>query len=384
MIHRFCLILLCLVLALPSVCFAEESEPPLRYDRKTASYKAIQMMAQALSLVQFAAKGDTDEKVLLYSALDGMARALDRYSYFVPPEMVGIFMNRMKDKRIAVGVQIARTDDGNIEIVATVPDGPAFKAGIKPKDVITAIDGQQVKNMKFISALKLLVDVNHSAGTVVNLSVMRKDVPGLLEFTVTRELLQFEKVESRPFGQYGYVRITSFNGSTVAECKEAIEELEKQNPGLKGLIIDLRNNPGGTVQAAVGLTRLFLDSGVIASFESNFPQQNVKFKAEKGETYKGPVVILVDEGSASASELFSGALRANGRAILVGRKTHGKNSCQTFVPVSDDAGFLLTIGHFLLPDGSTIGGSGITPDVLVSTDVKDEGLLKRAVQAMEQ
>jgi carboxyl-terminal processing protease len=192
-------------------------------------------------------------------------------------------------------------------------------------------------------------------------------------------------VESKVIDQnVGYIRVTKFHKNTVPDVEKAIQDMKKNSPTLKGLVIDLRNNPGGDVQASVELAKVFLDSGIIASFEGNFPGYNVKFRADKGSSYDGPVVILVDEGSASASELFSGALQVNKRARLVGKKTYGKTACQTFVPISDEAGLYLTVGRFFLPDGSTIEGTGLVPDVIINDNMKEEEVLGRAIQLLKR
>ncbi len=232
--------------------------------------------------------------------------------------------------------------------------------------------------MPFIEALKLIADIGHSAGSHVELSVVRKEA-GNLEFKLTRELLKEKTVEWRIIDQeFGYVRIGSFGKSTVSDFKKAIHDMEQNGFTSRGLILDLRNNPGGDALASIELARLFLDSGNVTSFESNFPGYNLKFKAEKGSIYYRPVVILVDEGSASASELFSGALQVNRRAILVGRRTYGKNSCQVFLPISDDAGLYLTVGRFFLPDGSTIEGKGLLPDVVIERTAGEKEMLSAA------
>ena len=313
-----------------------------------------------------------------------MARAVDRYSFFVPPEMVGLFIKGMSDTYVGIGIQIDRTAEGDIEVISTTPDGPAFKAGLRPKDLVVAVDGKQTKNMPFIEVLKFISDIGHSAGSKVELSVTRKEA-GNLEFPLTRELLQRKTVEWRIVDQcFGYVRVTQFGKNTVPDFKKAIHDMEQNNFTSRGLIVDLRNNPGGDGQAAIELARLFLDSGTVASMESNFPGYNLKFNAEKGSLYDRPVAILVDEGSASASELFAGALQRNGRAKLVGRRTYGKNACQAFWPISDDAGFYLTIGRFFLPDGSTIEGKGLLPDVVVERNTGEEEVLCKAIRLLKR
>ncbi|OPY75892.1 MAG: putative CtpA-like serine protease [Syntrophorhabdus sp. PtaU1.Bin058] len=380
-----CVVLLIAALVFPFTSFGGADSQIPKYEPKTASYRDIQLLANALSMVQMASREDVDKRAFLYSALDGMAKALDRYSYFVPPGMAGVFMNSMRDRYIGIGIDIARTDDGNIEVVSTVPGGPASKAGLRPKDIIVSIDGKQITKMKFIEALKLLSDIGFSVGSKVRLSVRHKDTDNLLDFTVTRDFIQLKTIEWRILdSHYGYVRLTGFYKDTVTDFKKAIYEMEAKAPALKGLLIDLRNNPGGDAESSFELSRMFLNPGTIVSFESNFPGYNVKIAANGEPTYKRPVVIIVNEGSASASELFSGAMQFNNRAKLIGRRTYGKNAVQNFVPISDDAGLYLTIGHFFLPGGVSIEGKGLIPDLPIDQNTGEEELLSKAIQLIKK
>jgi len=380
-----CAALLIAALVFPFTSFGGEDGQTQKYEPKTASYRDIQLLANALSVVQSVSRKDVDKRVFLYSALDGMTKALDRYSYFIPPGMAGIFMNSIRDRYIGIGVDIARTDDGNIEIVSTVPDGPASKAGLRPKDIIVNIDGKQVAKTKFIEALKLLSGIGFSVGSKVRLSVYRKNNDNLLDFTVTRDFIELKTIEWRILdSHYGYVRLTGFYKNTVTNFKKAVDEMEAKDPALKGLLIDLRNNPGGDAESSFGLSRMFLNPGTIVSFESNFPGLNVKITANGEPTYRWPVVIIVNEGSASASELFSGAMQCNNRAKLIGRRTYGKNAVQSFLPISDDAGLYLTIGHFFLPGDVSIEGKGLIPDLPVDQNIGEEELLGKAIQLIKK
>ena len=292
-------------------------------------------------------------------------------------------MQSMKTRFVGLGIHVARTDDGNIEIISVEPGGPAFKGGLRPKDVIVGIDDKPVRDMRFIEAMKMVSGVSFSAGSKVKLSIRRQGAGSSVDITLTREFIEVKKVEWKLFGAgYGYVKLTGFYKNSTADFKAALTEMETKG-SLKGLIIDLRNNPGGDSESCVALAKLFVDSGTITSLESNFPAYNVKIRGDNGSIYKMPVVIIVDEGSASASELFSGALRFNGRAKLIGRKTHGKGTMQTFMPASDDAGLYVTIGRFYMPDGTSIEGKGLVPDVTVAQGLKDEELLNRAVQLIK-
>ncbi len=361
--------------------FAEESIP---YRQPVASYKDIQSLANALSILQFVSMGDRDAKRFLYSALSAMTEALDRYSFFVPPELIGIFSQALKDKYVGTGMCIAKTKSGNIEVISTEPDGPASKAGIKPKDVITTIDGKQVSEMSFLESLKLMIGPEFSSGSKAKLSIRREGNEEPLNFVLTREFIKPQMIEWRiPEKGYGYVRLKGFNRSTIKDFKKGIEETETKGGVLKGLIIDLRNNPGGDIEASIELSRLFIESGVIASFESNYQEYKGKFKADGGWIYRWPIVVAVDEGSASTSELFSGTLKFHKRAWIIGRRTFGKGTFQTLVPLIDDMGLYITLGRFYLPDGSSVEGSGVMPDVILDQNGDDEVVIKKALEILK-
>jgi carboxyl-terminal processing protease len=374
-----------ILLCVPAVSFGEKTDEPSRYVPGPASYKDVQLLAHALSVVQTSVKSDAGRKSILYSALDGMAKAVDKYSYFVPSEMVGLFMREMSGARVGIGVHVARTVDGDIEVISADPEGPAYKTGVRPRDVLVAIDGKKTRDMSFVEGLKLLSNAGDAVGSRVGLSVNRKGTQNTVEFLVVRELLRTETVKWKALrGSFGYIRVTEFRKNTASDFRKAIQALKQSDSASNGLIVDLRNNPGGDLQGSVELSRSFLDSGMVASLENNFAPHSLEFRADKGAIYDRPVAVLVDEGSASASELFSGALQCNGRAILVGRKTYGKNSVQTFVPISSDAGFYMTVGRFSLPDGRSIDGRGLTPDVVVDKNIGEEELLGKAVQLLRQ
>lgn len=359
-------------------------EKPAKYDQKTVSYKDIQLFAKALSILQSVSMNKQNSTTFVYAAMQAMAEALDRYSFFVPPALMGSFIEGSKDKYAGIGIHIAKTEDGNLEILSTVPTGPAFKAGIKPKDKIISIDGTPVNKMPLIEAIKLLRNPGLSAGSIVTLSILRNGNARPIDFVLVREFIKPQVLEWKILDRgYGYTRITLFNKSTVPDFQEAIQTLETEGGSLKGLVIDLRNNPGGEMEAATELSRLFIGSGAIASLDSNFPEYKVKFTANRERFYEWPVVIIVDEGSASAAELFSGALQFNKRAQLIGRRTYGKGTFQSLITLSSDTALYITLGKFYMPDGSSLEGSGLRPDVMVDQDVNEEVMINRALQMVK-
>ncbi|MBI4686379.1 MAG: S41 family peptidase [Nitrospirae bacterium] len=374
-----CILLLTLCLA--SYAFADEKT--VKYDPPTASYNDIQLLGNALSILQFVSMDDKEKKRFVYAALEGMTEALDRYSFFVPPEMIGSFIENGKDKYVGIGIQVARTDNNNIEIISVESDGPAFKAGIKPKDIIIDIDGRPVSKMRFIEAMRLLRAPGFSAGSKVALTILR-DKDNRMDFVLAREFIKPKIIEWKAFeGNYGYIKIALFNKGTVSDFKKSIQEMEAKNGPLSGLIIDLRNNPGGDLDSCVEFSRLFIGSGVITSLDSNYPHYKVKFKADKEQTYKWPLVIIVDEGSASASELFAGALQFHKRAKVIGRKTFGKGTFQTLLPISDSTGLYITLGKYFMPDGRSVEGIGLTPDIIVESETEEEVVMDRAIQVLK-
>lgn len=364
--------------------------PSLGNDEKTkhvppiASYKDIQLIGNALSILQFISMDSKNSKKFVYSALEAMAEALDRYSFFVPPELIDIFFESRKDNHVGIGILIAKTENGNLEIIAVDPNSPAFKAGMKPKDVIITIDGKATNKMRLVDALRLVSNPSLSIGSKATLTILRKDNKTPRDFVITRELIKPQTIEGEIIEKnYGFIKLKKFTKSTLPNIKKTITDMELKAGTLKGLIIDLRNNPGGEIDSSVELSKLFIESGVIASLDSNLPSSKVIFKADKENTYKWSLVIIVDEGSASASELFSGALQYHKRAKIIGKKTFGKGTFQSFIPISDESGLYITLGKFYMPDGSSVEGKGLTPDVIIEKDTNEANTIKKALEILK-
>lgn len=363
-----------------STSLAEEK--PYLYEPKIVSYKDIQLLGNALSILQFVSTDNKDSKRFVYSALESMAEALDRYSFFVPPELVDIFVEGVKDKYVGIGINVAKTEGNNIEILSVEPEGPAFRAGIKPKDIIISIDKKPVNKMPLTAAMKLIRNPSFSAGSRITLMILRNNEDPK-EYVLTREIIKQQTIEAKILSKgYVYIRVKRFNKSTAQDFKKIIQDIEIQNGALEGLIIDLRNNPGGDIQSSIDLARVFINSGIVATLDSYLPESKVTFKAEGEQVYKWPVVIIVNEGSASASELFSGSMQFHKRGIIVGKKTFGKGTFQSFVPLSDDMGLYITLGKYYLPDGSSVENSGLTPDIIIDRDAEEETIINTALKAM--
>jgi carboxyl-terminal processing protease len=368
-----------------SLCsLAAAGENPISHEQKTASYKDIQLLGNALSVLQFLSMDNKDSKVFVYSALEAMAGALDRYSFFVPPDLIGIFSESLKDRYIGIGIHIAKNGNGTIEVISTEPDGPAYKAGIKPHDIIISVDGKPVNKMPLVDSLKLIAGPGFSAGSTLVLAVLRDGSLQPIDFLLTRGFIRAQTVDWKISAKnYGYIKLSRFGKGTILDFMQALKDMESREGVLKGLIIDLRNNPGGDMDSCIELLRLFLGSGNITSLDSNYPQYKVTFKANKEQVYSWPLVIIVDEGSASASELFSGALQLHKRATIIGRKTFGKGSFQSIVPLSEGGGLYVTLGKFYLPDGKSIEGIGVAPDIFLDKDTDNNIVIQKALEILK-
>lgn len=372
-----------LTLAMVAQSHAMDEYPPLKPPEKI-SYKDLRSLGIALSLLEYVDLQKRDPSVFLYAALAGMMEGFDRYSYFVSPDLVDVFLNDLKDEYVGIGLHIARTQDGNAEIVSVESGSPAEKAGLEPKDIIMDLDGIPLKTMRFTNIVRIVRGPGKAPGTEVRILLRKTAGRNEIELTLARDSIRIKTVESRPVhGAVGYVRIHRFTRATPGDLEREITKLRQDGRMEKGLILDLRNNPGGEMLATVDVARLFLDNGVITSMESNYPLWNVTFRTNGPSLIKDPLVVLIDEGSASGAELVAGAIKVYGRGTLIGRKTFGKGSFQSFVPITNEIGAYLTLGRFKLPDGISPEGSGIVPDMpLESTSDRDDAI-KKAVSILE-
>ncbi len=271
----------------------------------------------------------------------------------------------METKGSFTGIGIEVTiQDGILTVVSPIEGAPAYKKGLKAGDKILKIGDESTKDMDLMEAVKKL---RGPKGTKVTISVFREGWTELQEFTIVRDLIPLQSIKSKMLDpDYAYVRITNFQAKTTRDLDDALKALADKNK-IKGLILDLRNNPGGLLDQAVRVSDLFLRKGVIVSTKGRIAEQNEEYSAHPtGDLFDYPMIVLVNEGTASASEIVAGALQGNKRALILGAQTFGKGSVQTIIPMPDGAGIRLTTALYYTPDGTSIQAKGITPDIVVA------------------
>jgi carboxyl-terminal processing protease len=305
---------------------------------------------------------DVDDKKLLEDAIGGMLAGLDPHSSYLDPQGYKEVRIGTEGQFGGLGIEVTM-ENGFVKVVAPIDDTPAARAGVKPGDLIVRLDDKAVKGMSLAEAVK---HMRGKPGSDITLTVVREGEAKPLKITITRAIIKIQSVKSRLLEPgYGYLRITQFQASTDTNLKGALKKLEKDNNGqLKGVVLDLRNNPGGVLNAAVAVSDTFLREGVIVYTEGRVADSKLKFTATPSESLDGaPIVVLVNGGSASASEIVAGALQDNGRAIVMGTKTFGKGSVQTIMPMSNGAALKLTTARYFTPNGRSIQATGIEPDI---------------------
>jgi carboxyl-terminal processing protease len=309
-----------------------------------------------------------EDKKLLQEAINGMLAGLDPHSSYLDLESFRDVRVETEGKFGGLGIEVTM-ENGFVKVVSPIEDTPASAAGLKPGDLIIRLDDRAVKGMTLTDAVRIM---RGKPGTDIELTVVREGEVKPLKFKITRAIIKIQSVKHQLLEPgYGYVRITQFQSGTPKAVTSAVEQLKSQNKGrLKGLVLDLRNNPGGVLNAAVAISDAFLEKGLIVYTEGRVPDSKLRFSASAGDVLDGaPMVVLVNGGSASASEIVAGALQDHKRAIVMGTKTFGKGSVQTILPVSNGAALKLTTARYYTPDGRSIQASGIQPDI-VTEDAK--------------
>lgn len=327
------------------------------------TYENLKIFADTLTLVQKNYVEEVDTKELIYGAIKGMLSSLDPHSSFMPPEDFKEMQVETRGSFGGVGIEITMRDK-TLTVVSPIEDTPAFKAGIKSKDIIVKIDGEPTKDMTIMAAVKMM---RGKVGEKVILSIFREGEKELIDFPITRAIIKIKSVKHKAIeNNYGYIRVSQFQERTTPDLKAALKELKTKDSNFKGLILDLRNNPGGLLDQAVKVTDLFLDKGLIVYTDGRLESQKMRFSAKKSGTEPDyPIVILVNAGSASASEIVAGALQDTGRALILGTKSFGKGSVQTILPLEDGSGVRITTARYYTPKGRSIQAEGIEPDLVV-------------------
>ena len=349
-----------LILLPLSIIFSHESFGAI--DDMEETYKNLEIFSNVLSIVQQNYVDDIDTQETIEGAIRGLLSSLDPHSSFMKADDFKELQVETKGSFSGIGIEITVKDD-MLTVVSPIEDTPAFKAGIQAGDRIIKIEGESTKEMSLVEAVKKL---RGEKGSEVSISVHREGWTDLQEFIIVRDVIPIHSVRANILEPgYGYIRITNFQRNTSHDLESSMDKLLSEGK-LKGLVLDLRNNPGGLLDSSVKVVDIFLDEGIIVSTKGRLQDQNMEFSAHSGgPEYDFPIVILINGGTASASEIVAGALQDHKRALILGTQSFGKGSVQTIIPMSDGAGLRLTTARYYTPNGTSIQATGIIPDVLV-------------------
>ena len=327
-------------------------------------YNKIDLFGEVLEKVKDEYVDEIDQSDVMDSAINGVLQSLDPYSAYMSPELFKSMQTESKGEFGGLGIEIGM-EAGVVKVIAPIADTPAEKAGIKAGDYIVRINDEQVQGKSLMEAVKLM---RGPVGSSIELTVRRRNVKKSLTFNIKRQIIEVKSVEAKLLGNkknIGYVRLKSFNENSDKQFFKKIRNFESGNK-LIGYIIDLRNNPGGLLSQAISITDFFLNDGEIVSTKGRKVSETRKFFARMGDGVKGkPVVVLINNGSASASEIFAGALKDHKRAIIIGENSYGKGSVQSVIPLQNGGGIRLTISKYYLPSGKSISEVGVSPDIIV-------------------
>lgn len=331
-------------------------------------FKQLKLFSEVLNLVEDQYVEPVDDKKLIQGAIKGMLQSLDPHSTYMTSDEYKELQVETRGTFGGIGIEIT-IRDGVLTVVSPIEGTPADKAGIKANDQIIKINGESTKDMSITEAVKRL---RGAEGTKVHITIIREGEPKPLEFDIVRALIHVQSVKYRTLEPgFGYVRIASFQSDTAQQLRKALDALEDDNKPMKGLIIDLRNNPGGLLEQAVQVSDEFIDSGLIVYTKGRKDDQQMKFEAHKNDKpHKYPMVVLVNGGSASASEIVAGALQDHKVALILGEPTFGKGSVQTVIPLEDGSAVRLTTALYYTPSGRSIQAKGIEPDIYVPREEK--------------
>ena len=331
---------------------------------KNNLYEKIDIFGEVIENIEKDYVDEVDQAEMMDSAINGVLQSLDPYSAYMSPELFKEMQTDTKGEFGGLGIEIGM-EAGVVKVISPIDETPAEKAGIKAGDFIVKIGKEQVQGKSLMEAVKLM---RGPVGTSINLTVRRKGVKKPLIFKIVRKIIEVKSVSSELISKeknIGYIRLKSFNENSDSQFLKSIKNFKK-NKNIKGYIIDLRNNPGGLLTQAINITDFFLDDGEIVSTKGRKVSETRKFFARKGDEVNGkPIVVLINNGSASASEIFAGALKDHKRAIIIGENSYGKGSVQSIIPLRNGGGMRLTISKYYLPSGESISEVGVKPDILV-------------------
>ena len=331
-------------------------------------YKKIDLFGEVLEKINEEYVDEIDQSESMDSAINGLLQSLDPYSAYMSPEIFNEMQTETSGEFGGLGIEVSM-ESGVVKVISPIDDTPASRAGIKAGDYIVKIDDTQVQGKSLAEAVDLM---RGPVGSGIELTIRRRGEKKALTFNITREIIQIASVKSDLLeDNIGYIRLTSFNDNSGKQIEKEIKKLEK-NKKVKSYILDLRNNPGGLLSQAIKITDFFLDNGEIVSTKSRKPSENRRWFAKQGDLTNGKtLIVLINYGSASASEIVAGALKDHKRAILLGENSFGKGSVQSIIPLKNDGAIRLTVAKYYLPSGKSISDVGVSPDIDISEETDD-------------
>ena len=329
-------------------------------------YKKIDLFGEVLEKINEEYVDEINQSDSMDSAINGLLQSLDPYSAYMPPEVFNEMQTETSGEFGGLGIEVSM-EAGVVKVISPIDDTPASRAGIKAGDYIVKIEDTQVQGKTLSEAVDLM---RGPVGSNIELTVRRRGEKKALTFNITREIIKIQSVKADLLEKdIGYIRLTSFNENSSKQIEDKIEELE-QDQDISAYILDLRNNPGGLLSQAIRISDFFLDNGEIVSTKSRQPSENRKWFAKKGDLTKGKtLLVLINYGSASASEIVAGALKDHKRAIILGENSFGKGSVQSIIPLKNKGAIRLTVAKYYLPSGKSISEVGVSPDI----EVNEEG-----------
>jgi len=333
-------------------------------------YEKIDLFSDVLETIKQEYVDEVDQAEAMDAAINGLLQSLDPYSAYMSPKSFDGMQTNTKGEFGGLGIEIGM-EAGVVKVISPIDDTPAANAGIKSGDYIVRINGQQVQGKTLTQAVELM---RGPIGSEIDLTIRRRNEKKALEFKIKRAVIEVKSVEAKIIGEkneIGYLRLKSFNQNSDKQLFKKINNFEKKNK-LTGYILDLRNNPGGLLTQAISITDFFLDDGEIVSTKGRKISETRRFFSKKGDGInKKPLIVITNNGSASASEIVSGALKDHKRAIILGERTYGKGSVQSIIPLKNGGGLRLTISKYYLPSGESISEVGVLPDIFVEEAGKD-------------
>jgi len=361
LVHKKVLLLLCLFTSL--FLLGLQGDSPVSAALERGIYKNLKTFNEVLDIVQKNYVEEIESKKLIEGAINGMMKSLDPHSTYMTADMYKELEVETRGSFGGIGIEITIKKDV-LTVVSPIEDTPAFNAGIKAGDQIIQIDGKSTKDIKIMEAVKKLRGPKDSRVTI---TIMRENLTKPKEFVITRDIIKIKSIKSKIFDdRIGYIRVSSFQERTVDDLKKEIKNINAKIGVTTGLVLDLRNNPGGLLNQAIGVADTFLKSGIIVSTKGRTKSMESQSVAkDDGDEPTCPIVVLVNEGTASASEIVAGALQDNGRALVIGTQTFGKGSVQTVIPLEEGSALKLTTAKYYTPNGRSIQAEGIKPDIIV-------------------